>query len=61
MNNFTKPLSDAIRQARNKLGLTQEQVAELAGTDPMNIIKMENINRNARACYSISHRSRIEY
>ena len=47
MNNFTKPLSDAIRQARNKLGLTQEQVAELAGTDPMNIIKMENINRNA--------------
>ena len=47
MNEFTKPLADAIRQARAQLGLTQEQVAELAGTDPMNIMKMENINRNA--------------
>ena len=47
MNDFTKPLADAIRQARVQLNLTQEQVAELADTDPMNIMKMENTNRNA--------------
>jgi transcriptional regulator with XRE-family HTH domain len=47
MNDFTKPLADSIRQARANLGLTQEQVAELANTDPMNIMKMENTNRNA--------------
>ncbi len=47
MNEFTKPLADAIRKARAQLGLMQEQFAELAGTDPMNIMKMENTNRNA--------------
>ncbi len=47
MNVFSKPLADAIKRARGKLGLTQEQVAELANTDPSNIMKMENIGRNA--------------
>ena len=30
MNEFSKPLADAIKRARGKLKLTQEQVAELA-------------------------------
>lgn len=47
MNEFAKPLADALKRARGKRGLTQEQVAELANTDPSNIIKMENIGRNA--------------
>ena len=36
-----------IKSLREERKLTQEQVAELAGTDPMNIMKMENTNRNA--------------
>ena len=47
MNDFSKPLADAIKRARGRLKLTQEQVAELANTDPSNIMKMENISRNA--------------
>jgi len=47
MNNYSKPLADAIKKARGKLGLTQEQVAELANTDSSNIMKMENVKRNA--------------
>ena len=47
MHEFTEPLANAIKQSRSALGLTQEQVAELACTDPMNIMKMENVNRNA--------------
>lgn len=47
MNEFSKPLADAIKRARGRLKLTQEQVAELANTDPSNIMKMENVGRNA--------------
>ena len=46
MNDFTKPLSNAIKQARKLHGLTQEQAAELAGIDTMNITKMESVSRN---------------
>ena len=47
MNDFTKPLADSIKQARRRLGLTQEQVADIAGVDPVNIMKMENVSRNS--------------
>ena len=47
MYDFQKPLAEELKKARTKAGLTQEQVAELAGVDPMNITKMENVTRNA--------------
>ena len=47
MNEFVKPLADVVKRERAKMGLTQEQAAALAHTDVTNIIKMENIKRNA--------------
>jgi len=47
MNDYSKPLADAVRRAREDLGLTQEKAASLANTDPMNILKMENVRREA--------------
>ena len=47
MNEFVKPLAEAVKRERGKLGLTQEQAAALAHTDVTNIIKMENVKRNA--------------
>ena len=47
MNEFAVPLANAIKRERGKLGLTQEQVARLANTDVTNIMKMENVKRNA--------------
>lgn len=47
VNEFAEPLANAVKRRRGEMGLTQEQVAKLAHTDVTNIIKMENVKRNA--------------
>lgn len=47
MYEFSQPLSDTLKRARGKMGLSQEQVAELSGIEPANITKMETPTRNS--------------
>ena len=47
MYDFSNALADVSRRTREKLGLTQDQAAEMANIDPSHVSKMENINRNA--------------
>ena len=47
MHEYQKPLADAIKKARGQLNITQEQAADLSGTETSNIAKMESVNRHA--------------
>lgn len=46
MTIFVHPLGDAVKKARSKLGLTQNQVAEAAGTNTRTVINIENYRGN---------------
>ena len=46
MYDFSTPLADAVKKARGKQGLTQEQVAEKAHVDSRSVLKIENCNSN---------------
>lgn len=47
MYEFSQALSDTLKRVRGELGLTQDEVAELAGIEVSNIRKMETLSRNA--------------
>lgn len=48
MRDFSRPLADAVRNARVKMDLTQEQVAELVDTNTKTINSIENMRSNTR-------------
>ena len=48
MHDFSRPLAEAVKKARYKLKLTQEQVGELADTNARTISAIENGQSNTR-------------
>lgn len=48
MRDFSRPLADAVRNARVKMNLTQEKVAELVDTNTKTISSIENKRSNTR-------------
>lgn len=46
VNKFTREMGERIYDQRKKLGMTQEQVAELAGVSPQLLSSAENGTRN---------------
>lgn len=45
---FTKPLGDAVKRARGKLNITQNDVAELIDKDVRTILNIENYRGNPK-------------
>ena len=48
MQDYGRPLGDAVKVARNDLKLTQEQVASQTNTDPRTIMNIENYRGNPK-------------
>lgn len=48
MHDFSRPLAEAVKKARYKMKLTQEQVGELADTNTRTISAIENGQSNTR-------------
>ena len=48
MQDYSHPLGDAVKIARSKLGLTQEQVASQIGADTRTIMNIENYKGNPK-------------
>ena len=42
MLEYTRPLGDAVKRARDELGITQRQVAEAADVDVRTVLNIEN-------------------
>lgn len=45
---FTRPLGDAVKRARGKLGVTQNEVADLIDIDVRTILNIENYRGNPK-------------
>lgn len=45
---FSRPLGDAVKRARGRLGLTQAQVAETVGIDSRTVMNIENYKGNPK-------------
>lgn len=48
MQDYARPLGDAVKVARNDLRLTQEQVASQTNADPRTIMNIENYRGNPK-------------
>ena len=48
MQDYARPLGDAVKVARNDLKLTQEQVASQINTDSRTIMNIENYRGNPK-------------
>lgn len=48
MQNFSQPLGDAVKKARNELELTQRQVADKIGADVRTVLNIENYKGNPK-------------
>lgn len=48
MQEFSRPLSDAVKKARSSLGLTQGQLAEKINIDQRTILNIENCKGNPK-------------
>ena len=48
MQDYARPLGDAVKVARNDLKLTQEQIASQTNTDPRTIMNIENYRGNPK-------------
>lgn len=48
MHAFSRPLANAVKKARNRMELTQEQVGELVDTNARTISAIENGQSNTR-------------
>lgn len=42
MPEYSRPLGDAVKRARGKLGLTQSEVADAANIDVRTVLNIEN-------------------
>ena len=48
MNDYSRPLGDAVKRARGKLDLTQNEVADLADVDVRTVLNIENYKGNPK-------------
>ena len=48
MSDFSHPLGDAVKRARERQGLTQGEVAEAIGKDSRTILNIENYKGNPK-------------
>ena len=48
MQDYTKSLGSAVKQARDNLGYTQARVAELADIDVRTVLNIENFKGNPK-------------
>lgn len=48
MQDYARPLGDAVKVARNDLKLTQEQVASQTNADPRTIMNIKNYRGNPK-------------
>ena len=48
MQEFSRPLSDAVKKARSGFGLTQGQLAEKINIDQRTILNIENCKGNPK-------------
>ena len=48
MSEYSHPLGDAVKRARGKLGLTQNEVAEIADVDVRTVLNIENYKGNPK-------------
>lgn len=48
MPEYSRPLGDAIKRARGKLGLTQNEVADAADIDVRTVLNIENYKGNPK-------------
>ena len=46
MSEYSRPLGDTVRKARNRMGLTQNQVATLINADERTIMNIETYKAN---------------
>lgn len=48
MQEYSHPLGDAVKRARGKLGLTQNEVADMADVDVRTVLNIENYKGNPK-------------
>lgn len=48
MPEYSRPLGDAVKRARGKLGLTQSEVADAANIDVHTVLNIENYKGNPK-------------
>lgn len=48
MHDFSRPLGDAVKRARGKLDLTQNEVADAADIDVRTVLNIENYKGNPK-------------
>lgn len=48
MSDFSKPLGDAVKRARGRLGMTQSQVADAIDIDARTVMNIENYKGNPK-------------
>ena len=48
MHEYSRPLGDAVKRARGKLDLTQNEVADLADVDVRTVLNIENYKGNPK-------------
>lgn len=48
MPEYSRPLGDAVKRARGKLGLTQGEVADVADIDVRTVLNIENYKGNPK-------------
>lgn len=48
MQEYSRPLGDAVKRARGKLGLTQNEVADAADIDVRTVLNIENYKGNPK-------------
>ena len=48
MHDYSRPLGDAVKRARGKLDLTQNEVADMADVDVRTVLNIENYKGNPK-------------
>ena len=48
MHEYSRPLGDAVKRARGKSGLTQNEVADMADVDVRTVLNIENYKGNPK-------------
>ena len=48
MHDYSRPLGDAVKRARGKSGLTQNEVADMADVDVRTVLNIENYKGNPK-------------
>lgn len=48
MPEYSRPLGDSVRNARNRLGMTQSEVADAIGIDSRTVLNIENYKGNPK-------------